>query len=91
MHISVAVVFHHIAKIYSSRSEAFHIAYANETEVLGVDVVSKLGGVEVGRIVVLPGPGSLGGWLAFELIGRRVALPGAQFGNIYDPTRQSGP
>ena len=52
--------------IYSSISEAFRIVYADETEVLGVKVVSALGGVEVGWIPVLPSPGNVGGWLVGE-------------------------
>ena len=52
--------------VYSSISEAFRIAYADETKVPGVDVVSALGGVEVGWVTVLPGPGNLGSWLVFE-------------------------
>ena len=42
-----------LPEIYSSIPEALHIAYVDETE---VEVVSALGGVEVGWIAVLPGP-----------------------------------
>ena len=45
---------------YSSLFEAFHTAYADETEVPGIEAVSALGGVEVRRIAVLPGPGNSG-------------------------------
>ena len=48
-----------LPEIYSSLPEAFRVAYADETEVPGVEVVPALGGVEVGwfsreSTVVLP-------------------------------------
>ena len=48
-----------LPKIYSPVSEAFRVAYADEIEAPGVEVMSTLGEVEVGWIAVLPGPGSL--------------------------------
>ena len=45
-----------LPKIHSSVFEATRIAYADETEVSDVEVVSALGGVEVGWITVLPAP-----------------------------------
>jgi len=54
-------------------------------------VVPALGGVEVGWIIVLPGPGNLGSWLVFERIGRCVAIPDPWFGdNIHDLMQRSG-
>ena len=45
---------------FSSISEAFLPAYAGKTEILDIEVAPALGGIEVGRIVVLPVPGNLG-------------------------------
>jgi hypothetical protein len=45
-----------LAEGYSSISENLHIAYANKTEQLSVEVTPAPSGVEVDRIVVLPGP-----------------------------------
>ena len=78
-------------EIYSSISEAFCIAYADETEVPGVEVVSALGGVEVGWIAVPPGPGDLGSRLIFDRIGSCVSIPDVRFGdNIHNPMQWSG-
>ena len=55
-----------LPEIYSPLSEAFRKAYASETDVLGVEAVSALGGIEVCWIAVLPDRGNLGGWLSFE-------------------------
>jgi len=55
---------------YFSISKAFRVACADEIQVTGVEVVSALGGIEIGWIAVLPSPGNLGSWLIFERIGR---------------------
>ena len=49
-----------LPEIYSPLSEVFHKAYADETEVLGVEAVSALDVVVVCWIAVLPDPGNLG-------------------------------
>jgi len=54
-----------LPETYSSLSEAFHNAYADETEAPGVEAVSALGGVKVCWIAVLPGPGNSESWLGF--------------------------
>ena len=55
-----------LSEIYSAISEAFPMAYVGETEVLGIGVVSALGGVEVDWITVfLPGLSDSGSWLGF--------------------------
>ena len=64
--------------------------YANETEIPGVKVVSALGGVAVGWITVLPGPGNLGSWLDFERVGRCVAIPDARGLETISTTRCNG-
>jgi len=80
-----------LPEIYSSLSEAFHKAYADETEVPGVEAVSALRGVEVCWIAVLPDPGNLGSWLGFKRNSRGAAAPDARIGdNIHGPTQQSG-
>ena len=62
-----------LPEVYSSLSEAFHKAYADETEIPGVEAVSGLGGVEVCWIAVLPDPSNLGSWpVSGETV---VALP----------------
>jgi len=67
--------------------------YADETEVLGVGVVSALGGVEVGWITVLPGPVIWEvGWFSSEQPSRCVATPDAWFGdNIHGRGPDSSP
>ena len=80
-----------LPEIYSSLSEAFHKAYADENEVPGVEAVSALGRVEVCWIAVLPGPGNLGSWLGFKRNGRSAATPDARFrDNFHAPTQRSG-
>ena len=77
--------------IYSSLSEAFYKAYADETGVPGVEAVSALGGVEVRWVAVLPDPGNLGSWLGFKRNSRDTAIPDARFGdNIHGPMERSG-
>ena len=76
-----------LLEIYSLLSEA----YAGKIEVPGVEVVSVLDGVEVGWIVVLPGPGNLQSRAIFERIDCCVSIPNARFGdNICDPVQRSG-
>ena len=77
-----------LPEIDSEISEALPITYADKTKASGVGVVLVLGGVElVDRIVVLPGPGDLGGWRIFERIGRCVwgkhPPPDATVGVLY--------
>ena len=80
-----------LPEIYSL-SEAFRIAYADETGAPGVAVVPALGGVEVGWIAVPLGPGNLVSWLVFERISRCAAIPDTRFGNnIHDPMQWLGP
>ena len=76
-------------EIYSS-SGAFHKAYADETEVPGIEAVSALGGVEVCWIAVLPDPGNLGSWLGFKRNSRGAATPDGWFGdNTHGPMERS--
>ena len=80
-----------LPEIYSSLSEVFHKAYADETEVPGVEAVAALGGVEVCWIAVLPDPGNLGSWLGFKRNSRGAATPDARIGdNIHGPMERSG-
>ena len=80
-----------LPEIYSSLSEVFHKAYADETEVPGVEAVSALGGVEVCWIAVLPDPGNLGSWLGFERNSRGATTPDARIGDdIHGPMERSG-
>ena len=80
-----------LPEVYSSLSEAFHKAYADETEVPGVEAVSALSGAEVRWIAVLPDPGNLGSWLGFKRNSRGAATPDVRFGdNIHGPMERSG-
>ena len=45
-----------LPEIYSSLSEAFHKAYANETEVPGVEAVSHLVGLKYAGLQSFPTP-----------------------------------
>ena len=72
-----------LPEIYSSISEAFRPAYADETETPDVEAVPGLGGAEVGWIAVLPVPGNLGSWLVFERNGCCVT-------NVYDSMQWTG-
>ena len=71
-----------LPEIYSEISGTFLVAYADETEVPGVGVVSALCGVEEDRVPLLPG------------FGLAVVLPSqmdARLGdNIHAPTQRSG-
>ena len=69
-----------LPEIYSSLSEVFYKAYADETKVPGVEAVSVLGGVKVCRIAVLPDPGNLGSWLSYKRNSQGAVTPDAQFG-----------
>lgn len=57
---------------------------------LDIEMTSAPGGLEIGEVVVLPEPGSLGGWIVFEQNSCTVTILDAQFGdNIRDPPRQN--
>ena len=80
-----------LLEIYSSLSEAFYKACADETEVPGIEAVSALGGIEVYWIAVLPDPSNLGSWLGFKRNSQGAVTPDARFGdNIHDPMELSG-
>ena len=67
--LMISIDFSHgVPEISSSISKAFCILYADEIEVSGIKIVSALGEVNVGWIVVLPSPGNSGSWLVFEQI-----------------------
>ena len=77
--------------IYSLIPEVFHPAYASETRTSDIEAMLALGGVEVGRIAVLPAPGDLGSWLAFERNGCCVVIPDTLVGdNIHGQMHRSG-
>ena len=82
-----------LAEVYSSISKNFHIVYTNGTEQSSIEATPGHGGVEVDKIVILPDPHSLTGWLVFERnIGHSTAILDAQFGdNIRDQTQRAGP
>jgi hypothetical protein len=69
-----------LAEGYSLISENLHIAYANETEQLSVEVTPVPSGVEVDGIVVLPDPGiwKIGRALSETALALRLQMRGLE-------------
>ena len=69
----------------------FHVGCAYKAQGPVIETTQALSGAGVAKVVALPGPCILEGWLTFERNDRSIVVPYLWLGdNIHDPTQRTG-